>query len=61
MHIVKNPFGSVRQFRYDSGWKDIAVSERSAALVPAEGLRINIDDLGSGVIASVVKGGGLYA
>ena len=61
IYTVKNPFGNVGQFRYDSGWKDVAVSERSAALVPAEGLRIKIDDVGSGEIVSVIKIGGIFS
>ncbi len=61
MHMVKNPFGSAGQFRYDSGWKDVAVSERSAALVPAEGLRVEIHGIGSGEVLRVVKSGGLFS
>jgi hypothetical protein len=60
IHIVKNPFGSAGQFRYDSGWKDIAISEKSAALIPTEGLRINIDGVGGGEVVSVLKASGLF-
>ncbi|WP_322008008.1 DUF3883 domain-containing protein [Paraburkholderia tropica] len=61
LHIVRNPFGDAGQFRFDAGWKGVAVSERSAALVPAAGLRIKIDDVGSGEIVCVLKSGGIFS
>ncbi|CAG9234826.1 DUF3883 domain-containing protein [Burkholderia vietnamiensis] len=60
LYIVRNPFGNAGQFRYDSGWKDIAISEKSSALVPVEGLRIEIEGDGSGTIIAVPKIGGRF-
>jgi hypothetical protein len=61
LYIVKDPFGSSGQFRYDSGWKDVAISERASALTPAVGLKVDVDDSGAGVIVEIVKQGGLFS
>jgi hypothetical protein len=61
LHMVNNPFGRTDQFRFDSGWKAIATSEVGAPpLVPAPGLRIDIQNLGIGTIASVKKTGSMF-
>ncbi|RQS57258.1 DUF3883 domain-containing protein [Burkholderia sp. Bp8963] len=61
LYIIQNPFGGAGQFRYDSGWKDVAISERSAALTPAAGLKIVVKDVGEGMVAEVVKKGGAFS
>lgn len=61
LHLVNDPFGKADQFRFDSGWKATATSEASALpLVPAPGLRIDIQGLGSGTIFSVKKAGSMF-
>jgi hypothetical protein len=54
---IRDPFGQIDQFRFDSGWKEVAEGA-VAALEPAEGRRMEKSD-GSeaGVILTVVEAG----
>jgi len=58
--IVQDPFGSTSQFRFDSGWKQLATVSTTAALKPEAGLSISITDLGAGKIVSVRKKGAFF-
>lgn len=61
VHLVNDPFSRVTQFRFDSGWKSQAVIQESAKpLVPEAGLRIEIPNLGSGVIVSALSKGPFF-
>jgi hypothetical protein len=55
LFLVKDPFGQTDQFRYDSGWKDIAVKAPSIQLKPEPGLFVEILGEGKGKILSVKK------
>lgn len=62
LHLLNNPFGRADQFRFDSGWKGIAISEAGPPpLVPAPGLQIDIRGIGVGTILSVKRAGGRFS
>jgi hypothetical protein len=50
LFLVKDPYGSVSEFRFDAGWKTAAVVR---PLSPAVGLCIDIDGRGSGIIVGI--------
>lgn len=53
LHLVQNPFGLVTQFRFDVGWKDVAISMLSLPVVPEKEQFIVIEGIGQGRIISV--------
>ena len=54
---MNNPFGLTSQFRFDSGWKSVAHSERSMQLKPDAGVHIDIPGDGKGKIISIKRSG----
>lgn len=53
MHLVRDPFGSVHQFRFDVGWKSKADADAGDPLRPSEGMVVEIPDDGRGMIVAV--------
>ncbi|MRW83750.1 DUF3883 domain-containing protein [Pseudoduganella sp. FT26W] len=60
LHLLKDPFGQVSQFRFDVGWKAIAENVATSPMVPEKGLYIDIDGVGQGRILSVRGKGAFY-
>lgn len=60
IHLIRNPFSLVSQFRFDVGWKGVAQTITSAPTVPEKGMYIDIADEGAGRIISVKKRGAFY-
>jgi hypothetical protein len=60
LHLLKDPFGLVTQFRFDVGWKAAAENILVAPNVPEKGLYIDIAGVGSGRILSVRGRGAFY-
>lgn len=59
LHLLKDPFGLVDQFRFDVGWKAAAENILTAPAVPEKGLYIDIAGVGPGRILSV-RGKGAF-
>ncbi|WP_448172018.1 protein NO VEIN domain-containing protein [Rhizobacter fulvus] len=59
MHLLRDPFGLVTQFRFDVGWKAAAETVTTVPAVPEKGLYIDIAGVGMGTILSV-RGKGLF-
>ncbi len=60
LYLVKNPFGATSQFRFDSGWKSVAISEMVAPLKPEAGVFIDIPGEGRGRIFTSRKKGQFF-
>lgn len=59
LHLLRNPFGLVNQFRFDVGWKAAAENVTTAPTVPEKGLYVDIANVGAGRILSV-RGKGAF-
>lgn len=53
LHLVRNPYGMIQQFRFDKGWKSVADSVEMAPLKPDKDMYIDMPGVGRGRIVSV--------
>lgn len=58
LYRIQDPFGKVMQFRFDSGWKAIAM--KTDTIEPAAGLKIELED-GIGTIVDVRRAGQFFS
>ena len=60
LYLVQNPFGLTNQFRFDSGWKSVAISKTVVLLRPDAGVFIDIPGSGRGRIFGSRKKGQFF-
>ena len=60
LHLVRNPYGLVQQFRFDVGWKSVAESMGTAPMTPEKNMYIDMQGVGRGRIVSVRGKGRFY-
>jgi hypothetical protein len=53
LHLLRNPFGLVHQFRFDVGWKSAAESTATVPVKPEKDMYIDMQRVGRGRILSV--------
>jgi hypothetical protein len=58
-YLVRDPFGLTQQFRFDNGWKAMAIAIPARPERPEPGLFITVKDVGKGRILKV-KGNGQF-
>ena len=58
LYRIQDPFGKVLQFRFDRGWKDVAITHDITE--PAEGLQVQLPE-GYADILSVRRSGSFFS